>query len=148
MIYYLFAMQREADQIDVPNKYITGIGATSLPKTTAKDIIVNIGYCGGVGFPPGAIISPGSVRNTRGGYKVLKKEGPLCITSDVFVTTPLIDGPCIYDMELFKIAQLPCKKLYVFKIVSDNLNERACEQFSNQKVWDSIKRTLSNRNLI
>ena len=54
----------------------------------------------------------------------------------------------IYDMELFKISQLPHKKIYSLKIVSDNLNEKDCESFNDQRCWNKINKLLKENELL
>lgn len=147
MIYFLFAMQREADMIDVPNKYVIGINGTDMPNTTDNDIIVNLGYCGAYKIPVGTIVEPSVVFDvkTRRSHKIDKKfkcHKSRCYTSDEFVTKPIVNYESIYDMELFKISQLPHKKLYSLKIVSDNLNEQDCENFNDKESWDKVKSIL------
>lgn len=147
MVKYLFAMQREADMIDVPNKYIIGINGTEMPETTKEDIIINLGYCGAYKIPVGTIIEPSTVFATNSRKKaqinhIFDAKRVRCYTSDEFVTKPIVNFESIYDMELYKIAQLPHKKLYSLKIVSDNLNEQDCENFNNQECWNKIKELL------
>jgi hypothetical protein len=46
-------------------------------------------------------------------------------------------------MELYKLAkQLPHKKFYTLKIVSDNLNENDCEQYNDEAAWAKVKSIL------
>ena len=153
MIKYLFAMQREADMIDVPNKYIIGINGTDMPTTTKDDILVNLGYCGAYDIKVGTIVEPSDVfcRKPRGKKHINKKFGVdrvRCYTSNEFVTKPFVKFPSIYDMELYKIALLPHKKIYSLKIVSDNLNEQDCEQFNDKECWNKVKELLILNNLM
>lgn len=152
MIKYLFAMQREADMIDVPNKFIIGINGDNMPCTTKEDIIINLGYCGAYNIKPGTIIEPSAVFDikTRKRKHINKKFGTKrvrCYTSDEFVTKPIVEFESIYDMELYKISQLPHKKIYSLKIVSDNLNEEDCENFNDKECWDKVKEILLNSDL-
>ena len=148
MIYYLFAMQREADQIDVENKVLVGINAIELPNTTNDDILVNIGYCGATSdIPVGTIVEPSEVFDAKTGDRVVIDklfgcEDIKCFTADEFVTEPIEENRNIYDMELYKLAQLPHKKIYSLKIVSDNLNENDCEKYNDQVAWSKIKDIL------
>lgn len=64
------------------------------------------------------------------------------------MTTPLVSPPAVYDMELAKLARIPCAALYSLKIVSDNLNEADCESFSDADVWAQIRAFLSTSGLI
>lgn len=148
MIYYLFAMQREADQIDVENKILVGINAIELPNTTNDDILVNIGYCGATSdIQVGTIVEPSEVFDAKTGDRVVIDklfgcEDIKCFTADEFVTEPIEENRNIYDMELYKLAQLPHKKIYSLKIVSDNLNENDCEKYNDQVAWSKIKDIL------
>ena len=153
MVKYLFAMQREADMIDVPNKFIIGINGTEMPQTTKDDIIVNLGYCGAYDISVGTIVEPNVVFDlqTRKKKNINKKFGidrVRCYTSNEFVTKPVVNFKSIYDMELFKISQLPHKKIYSLKIVSDNLNEQECENFNDNKCWDKVKGLLYENGLL
>lgn len=153
MIIYLFAMQREAEMIDVPNKFIIGINGTNMPETTKEDIVVNLGYCGAYNIGVGTIIEPNVVFDikTRKKKHINKKFGVKrvrCYTSDEFVTKPIVNFESIYDMELYKIAQLPHKKVYSLKIVSDNLNEKDCEDFNDKECWNKVKELLIENNLM
>ena len=148
MIYYLFAMPREAEQLDIENKVIVGINAVDVPVLTEDDIIVNIGYCGATAdIPVGTIVEPSEVYDAKTGDKVkIDKlfgcEDIKCFTADEFVTEPIEENRNIYDMELYKLAKLPHKKIYTLKIVSDNLNEDDCEQYNDQEAWAKIKNIL------
>ena len=153
MIKFLFAMEREADMIDVPNKYIIGINATNMPTTTKDDILVNLGYCGAYDVQVGSIIEPNVVFDikTRKKKHINKKfnvERIRCYTSDEFITKPIVQFKSIYDMELFKISQLPHNKIYSLKIVSDNLNEKDCESFNDQRCWNKINKLLKENELL
>lgn len=149
MVYYLFAMQREADQVDIENKFIVGINAVDLPTTTENDTIVNIGYCGATAdIPVGTIVEPSAAYEAISGDRVCIDrlfgcEDIKCFTANQFVTEPIEECRNIYDMELYKLAkQLPHKKFYALKIVSDNLNENDCEQYNDQAAWAKIKDIL------
>lgn len=148
MVYYVFAMQREADQIDIDNKLIVGINAVTPPQTTENDIIVNIGYCGATAdIPVGTIVEPSEAYDAKTRDKVIIDklfgcEDIKCFTADEFVTKPIEANRNIYDMELYKLAKLPHKKIYALKIVSDNLNENDCEQYNDQAAWAKIKEIL------
>jgi hypothetical protein len=153
MVKYLFAMQREADMIDVPNKYIIGINGTEMPETTKEDIIVNLGYCGGFNIQVGTIVEPSIVfatdsRKKRNLGHIFNTKRVRCYTSNEFVTKPIVNFESIYDMELYKIAEIPHKKLYSLKIVSDNLNEKDCENFNDKECWDKIKELLKENKLL
>lgn len=148
MVYYLFAMPREAEQIDVENKFVIGINAVEPPKTTIDDVIVNIGYCGATAdIPVGTIVEPSEAYDskTRNKAKIDKLfgcEDIKCFTADEFVTEPIEESRNIYDMELYKLTKLPHRKIYALKIVSDNLNESDCEQYNDQEAWAKIKNIL------
>ena len=148
MIKFLFAMEREADMIDVPNKYIIGINGENMPITTKDDILVNLGYCGAYDIKVGTIVEPNYVfdiktRKRRVLNHTFNTKRARCYTSDKFVTKPMVKFESIYDMELFKIMQLPHKKVYSLKIVSDNLNEQDCENFNDKQCWDKVKELLN-----
>ena len=150
MVYYLFAMPREAEQLDVENKVIVGINAVNIPKTTIDDIIINIGYCGATpDVAVGTIVEPSIVYDIKTGDsrnidKIFGCEDIKCFTSDAFVTEAIENNKNIYDMELYKLAKLPHRKIYSLKIVSDNLNESDCEKYNDQEAWKKIKQILEN----
>lgn len=153
MVKYLFAMQREADMIDVPDKYVIGINGSDMPETTNEDLIINLGYCGAYKIPVGTIIEPTIVFNvnTRKKHKIDSKFNcykSRCYTSDEFVARPIVNFESIYDMELYKISQQPHKKLYSLKIVSDNLNEQDCENFNDKECWNKIKELLKENKFL
>ena len=148
MVYYVFAMPREAEMLDVENKVIVGINAVEPPVTTEDDIIVNIGYCGATAdIPIGTIVEPSIVYDAISGDsasidKIFGCEDIKCFTANEFVTEPIEESKNIYDMELYKLTKLPHKKIYTLKIVSDNLNENDCEQYNDQAAWAKIKDIL------
>ena len=154
MIHYLIAMPREAEMF---NKYsdgipdgqvdIIGIGAVDLDesKYTDEDILVNIGYAGGYKIPVGNLIEPAYAMDVKTWKaepidRVFFIERRMCLTSDRFIEEPMSETPHLYDMELFKIARLPHKRIHAIKIISDNLNERDCEEFDGESSW---KRAMS-----
>lgn len=152
MIRILVAMEREAEALGVPCELI-GIGAVNLPETSPDDILVNVGYCGGHRVKVGSVIEPLFAADAATGEaEDLKHHFPCerhpCFTSESFVTEPLCGCPAIYDMELFKIRKLPHKELYVLKIVSDNLDEKACEAFSDEDAWERVRTLLKGEKLI
>lgn len=147
MVYYLFAMPREAEHIEVDNKFVIGINAIELPTLTEDDTIVNIGYCGAYNVPVGTIIEPSEVRelgsnNSAKIDRLFGCEDVVCFTANEFVTEPAVLQESIYDMELYKLTQLPHKKIYTLKIVSDNLNEADCEQYNDEAAWNKVKEIL------
>ena len=147
----LVAMEREAESLGLPCE-LTGIGGSNLPKTSPDDILVNVGYCGGYKVPVGSIVEPCSAGNYRtGDAEELELNFDCmtypCFTADMFVTEPLGGSPAIYDMELWKLLRLPHRKLYCLKIVSDNLDERACEAFDDAEAWDSVRKMLVEEKL-
>ena len=112
-----------------------------------------MGYCGGYGIPVGSVIEPLFAGNAETEeVDDLERHFPCetrpCFTSDSFVTAPLCHCPAIYDMELFKINKLPHRKLYVLKIVSDNLDEKDCEAFNDAPAWDRVRELLKGEKLI
>ncbi len=152
MIRILVAMEREAEAFGLPCTVI-GIGAKELPETTEDDILVNIGYCGAVGFSPGTIVEPdeaaeyGTAESRRLNTH-FDCDHAACFTAEKFVCEPCNMDKSVYDMELSKITALPHKKLYCLKIVSDNLDEAACESFNDENAWDRVRLLLKNKNLI
>lgn len=147
MIRYLIAMPREAEIFEKVSKMcpagsveIIGIGAVDMRPTDEDDVVVNIGYAGGYRVPVGALVEPiiavdGKKQTAIGINPLFPVERRVCFTCDEFVTEPLAKYRAIYDMELYKIARMPHKKLYSIKIVSDSLNERACESFNLEDPW-------------
>ena len=148
MVYYVFAMPREAEQLDVENKVIVGINAVDPIETTDDDIIVNIGYCGATAdISVGTIVEPSIVYDAISGEsasidRIFGCEDIKCFTANEFVTEPIEECQNIYDMELYKLTKLPHKKIYSLKIVSDNLNENDCEQYNDQEAWAKVKDIL------
>ena len=149
MIRILVAMEREGEALGLPFE-VVGIGATTIPPISPEDTIINVGYCGGDGLKPGtvveAVISVDAVTGEWtdlpvhfSGKSVCGVIPAICITSPTFVTKPLVSGPAVYDMELAKLARIPCAGLYSLKIVSDNLDEQACEAFSDADVWNHVR---------
>ena len=158
MIHILVAMEREGEALGLPFEVIN-ISGTSIPPIAPSDTIVNVGYCGGDGFKPGTVIEPTVSIDAETGEKVALpqhfsgKAGSsvtpaVCITSPSFVTTPLVPAPAVYDMELARLARIPCAALYCLKIVSDNLDEADCEGFHSDAAWDEIRRLLEQSGLI
>lgn len=152
MVKYFFAMQREADMIDVPNKYIIGINGTEMPETTKEDIIVNLGYCGAYKIPVGTIIEPSIVFDFDSHKKakinhIFNTKRARCFTSKKFVLEHIVNFESIYDMELYEISKIPHKKLFSLKIVSDNLNEHDCENFNDKECWEKVEKILKEINL-
>lgn len=153
MIYILVAMEKEKELLQ---KYVNhpitliGIGAENLPLTTKNDIIINAGYCGGHMLPVGTIIEPHlcfdcttrKKKKIKSFFNIFKNVR--CYTSNKFVEKPIANFESIYDMELFKIMDLPHRELYSLKIVSDNLNEKDCENFNEEKSWGIIGDTIQN----
>ena len=147
MVYFLVAMPREAEHIKVDNKFVIGINAVELPNLTEDDTIVNIGYCGAYNVPVGTIVEPSEVREIGTGNvakvdKLFGCDDIICFTANEFVTEPAIMQESIYDMELYKLTQLPHKKIHTLKIVSDNLNEADCEQYNDEVAWNKINEIL------
>ncbi len=158
MIHYVFAMQREADQFwrlaegKVPKGEtdIIGINAVDMKTFDADAILMNVGYAGGYKVKVGSIIEPlyavnAHTRDIKQIDALFPVERKLCFTSDTFVTAPMTDRAVIYDMELFKIAEKPHKKLHSLKIVSDNLDETDCEQFNEADPWNRVIDLIARR---
>ena len=159
MIRLLVAMEREGEALGaLPFPFeVINITGTSIPPISPSDIIVNVGYCGGDGIAPGTIVEPKAVIDAETGeWTDLPRhfgeaEGvvpALCITSPTFVTTPLMTGPAVYDMELARLARISCRALYTLKIVSDELNEADCESYSDSSAWSKVRELLVSAGLI
>ena len=153
-LHILTAMPREAQSLGLSCEVI-GIGATDLPEIGENDAILNIGYCGSNGIPVGTIIEPNLCVDMRSGEAIpLHRhfEGlcrsAACFTSDTFVTEASRKEPTVYDMELFWLAKIPCHAIYVLKIVSDNLNERDCEEFDGKESWKQVREILAQTGII
>lgn len=154
MIKYLIAMPREAKmlrqagQIPEGEICITGIGAIILPETTPHDILVNVGYAGGHLVGKGTIVEPEFVVSANTGHaryidKIFKADAHCrCYTCSGFQTEPIRQVQAVYDMELFKIMQLPHKKIYALKIVSDSLDEAECESYEDAHAWARVAQML------
>lgn len=152
MIRILVAMEREGEALGLPFEIIN-IGGTSIPPINPDDIIVNVGYCGSERIPVGMVVEPLVAVDSETGESV-KLEGhfscshAVCITSTEFVSEPPAiasqwsRSPVIYDMELAKLARIPCKALYSLKIVSDSLNEDDCEAFSDADAWNRVREMI------
>ena len=163
MIRYLFAMPREAemfkrfaDKIPEGSIEVIGINAVDMGEYSKDDILVNVGYAGGYKVPVGELVEPVSVIavNTEDGkaprfygIEFTDRLFPLphytCFTCETFVEKPVYEGASIYDMELFKIAQKPHKRLYAIKIVSDSLCESECERYNGEGAWDVVAELLA-----
>lgn len=144
-------MEREARSLGLPCELV-GIGGTALPETSPDDILVNVGYCGGYRVPVGTVVEPCMAGEYRTGEMVpLERHFDCvtypCLTADAFVTRPGNADPAIYDMELWKILQLPHTKLYCLKIVSDNLDEAACEAFDDREAWNRVRELMEKEQL-
>ena len=152
MVHILVAMEREAEALGIPCEII-GTGATDIPETAEDDIIVNVGYCGGKDIPVGLIVEPvesisgetGEVINLDHHFDC---QPVTCVTSPEFVTEALLSTPAVYDMELAKLVSVPCARLYVLKIVSDNLDMKACESYKKPDAWAEVRRLLGEEGLI
>lgn len=149
MVYFLVAMEREAEMLELENIYITGINATNLPETTDDDILVNVGLCGSYEEKPGRIVEPIiSASTDHSDFLFIDHKFPVkrmpCITAPHFVTKHEAEYNCIYDMELYKLASLPHKKIYSLKIVSDKLNENCCEEFNSERSWRVVNDLLKD----
>lgn len=151
MVRLLVEMEREARSLGLPCELV-GIGGTALPETSPDDILVNVGYCGGYRVPVGTVVEPCMAGEYRTGEMVpLERHFDCvtypCLTADAFVTRPGNADPAIYDMELWKILQLPHTKLYCLKIVSDNLDEAACEAFDDREAWNRVRELMEKEQL-
>ena len=154
MIWILTAMESEAEALGIPCEVI-GIGAVNIPDIQPDDIIVNVGYCGGYHIPVGTVVEPcvsicvadGRVRHPERHFTG-KTHTCACFTDEAFVTEPLREAPAIYDMELSKLLQVPCRAFYCLKIVSDNLNEADCESFRDDEAWKQVRELLKGEHLI
>ena len=155
-IIFLFAMQREADMIDVEEeenvkKVLVGISCVDgLPETTEDDVIINIGYAGSNNLPVGSIVEPSEVVELATGErmavdKVFDCSSYPCFTSNDFVTETNIVEPCVFDMELYMISKLKHKALYSLKIVSDNLNLSDCEAYNDELAWAEVKKIVNKK---
>lgn len=140
MIYIFIATEREKRELGISLAHIIGIGATDMPETTERDIIINIGYCGSAYMKPNTIVEIGTVYSTDETAEPIRLErlkaftNNRCTTSAEFVelqeglNRPALPG--VFDMELYKIAtERKYKRLYAFKIVSDGLNENEYDEF-------------------
>ena len=148
MIKIFCAMPREKKSLGMVKTDVIGIGATKVPVTTDNDIIINVGLCGANSLPVGSVVVPFDVLKPINDYEF--ESGALtlyefadnvtCITAKDFVTEPIIKADnVIYDMELFKLTKIPHKRLYAVKIVSDNLNEKDCENFDEAIAWATAR---------
>lgn len=146
-------MEREKEKLAKFVKHdidVIGIGATDLPKTTKDDVIINVGYCGAYDMQVGAIVEPHLCFDKKTRKKKQIKsfmgffERVRCYTSDTFIEKPIVNFRSIYDMELFKLLSLPYRELYSLKIVSDNLNEKDCENFNEDEQWEMVGGLINN----
>ncbi len=153
MIRILVAMEREKEKLAKYVKHdieVVGIGVTNLPNTTKNDIIINVGYCGGYDIPVGTIIEPHLCFDTKTRKKkritsfMAFFDRVRCYTSDQFVEKPIVNFKSIYDMELYKLLELPHREFYSLKIVSDNLNEKDCEDFNEEGEWQYVADVINN----
>ena len=152
MVHFLFAMQREADMFDLPNKTVIGVRGTDLPYIDKNDTVVNIGLCGGYKYSIGDVVVPTDdmTEDEFVSSNIIRTDSGehICVTARDFVEKPLKDIPVIYDMELAKLLAIPCKKLLAIKIVSDNLNESVYFQFDISRVKHEVMSILKENGLI
>lgn len=148
-VHVLVAMEREAESLGLPCSVI-GIGAENIRKRIkADDIVINVGYCGAIGLEPGTIVEPSEAVSLKNGARIFIRpkfdflHAP-CYTAEEFVAEPKFEAGAICDMELFKLAKIPCKELYALKIVSDNLNEADCEEFDGAEQWAVVRDIVLN----
>lgn len=152
MIRYIIATPEEAKMLKRYAPFITdnqidiiGKGATNLDseKYSKEDILINIGYAGGYKIPIGTLIEPAYAMDVLTWRaepidRVFMIERRICLTSNRFIEYPMSDGPHLYDMELYKIAMMPHKKIHSIKIISDNLREKDFEEFDSNKPWAKV----------
>ena len=119
---------------------IVGLGAGRLGETTKEDILVNIGYVGGQKIPVGTLIEPTRAIDVRSGEIV--RVDPLfpimssiCYTSERWVWKPICGGRAVYDMELFRIAESPHKKVHCIKIVGRSVDELKVKEMGDEGIW-------------
>lgn len=151
-IRFLTAMPREAEALGIPCEII-GIRGEDLPEIAKDDIIVNVGYCGAYKIPVGTVVEPiVSIDAHTGKAEVLDAHfdcrKAACFTAAEFVTKPLSEKPAVYDMELARLATLPCAGLYCLKIVSDSLDESDCEAFRDDAAWETVRTMLKGVRLL
>ena len=154
MTRFLVAMEREAEKFIQamgydPGVEIIGIGAKDLGWYSGDDVLINIGYAGAYRIRVGTLIEPSFAMDihTRDLVRIdpaFLLDTRICLTSDVFVETPLFGWPTLYDMELFNIAATPHKRVHAIKIVSDNLNLKACESFDGDAAWERVAVLVKN----
>ena len=122
---------------------VVGRGAEDLKWHSEDDVLVNIGYCSANKVMPGTIVEPSYVANARTReiiriVPVFPVENRMCISSEEFITEPLVEYSAVYDMELFKIAANHFGKVHALKIVSDNLNEKERAKFNGEEQWAKV----------
>ena len=155
-IWFVFAMQREADKLNIKEtddvkKFVVGISCTdALPETSDDDIIINIGYAGSNNLAVGSIVEPSKVIKLDTGEcekvdNVFDCPTYPCYTSNDFVTETDIVESCIFEMELFMLTKLKCKSLHAIKIVSDNLNLHDCEAYNDDIAWAKVKDIVNSK---
>lgn len=157
MIRYLIALEKELELFkkhsgELPEGRIDliGIRAADIPTDiTDDDVVVNVGFAGGYKIPIGTVVAPRYVFDAE--TMRLKRmdsafpiEGRICLTANRFVSKPYSDSASVYDMELYKIAEAPHKKLYALKIVSEILNEYTSVDYDDPKPWEKVGELIRN----
>ena len=156
MNYILVADKQEADNIKIPQEFITntaiiilGYGGPAALRTLSKllldgkfnnnDKFFNVGYVGSNEFPIGAVVRVGeslrefpSVKFEEKTYILDQESKVKCYTSIDFVEKTEHTG--IFDMELYTLASL-FPNIKSVKIVSDNLNFKDWKQVDIKDAW-------------
>lgn len=144
MIRYIFATQRERIEFGkvadmAPRGEISVLG-DGIP-SGKEDVWVHIGYCKGDGVGVGALIEPSCVCK---GKEVIRIDSLFPIERRVCITgEPQIKVfPAVFDDDLFRIAEMPHKKLYAIKIVSRGIDDSV--NHGKDGAWIRVAELLLN----
>ena len=126
MIRYIFSSKRERIEFSkvediVPKGKISMID-DGLPRN--EDAVwVHIGYCSGEGLGVGVLVEPTHAYNSETGEmiridSIFPVERRICVTRKDENKKVRMNCPVVYDDGLFRIAEIPHKRLHAIKMVS------------------------------
>ena len=98
--------------------------------------VVNVGYAGARGVERGSVVRVASSAKIErpDSPRRLAASGVRGYSADEFVRASELPEPCVFDMELFYIAEY-FPNVESYKIISDTLNRDEYESFSPEASW-------------
>lgn len=108
--------------------------------------VVNVGYAGARGVERGSVVRVSSTAKIESpdAPRRLAASGVRGYSADEFVRSSELPEPCVFDMELFYIAEyFPDVESY--KIISDTLNRDEYESFSPEASWRKFFEMYNSR---